>query len=398
VRQALGSRESLIQFGVQLASTVDSYFHQLAIDRVESWLSLVAEPADTPAKLAQQFWTELSSRLRHSTLPCVLNLYGGMPQGVDLELGAGPLFHQQPLSAEREFAGAVSRELLDLFRRDAADLPNFRVDWHWYAVPDPVQTALIGNILHAMQEGHSVAIAFDREPTPLAEGLRRVRDAIRPVLDFIGVSLPLVWRDTGSPRSLPAFEAGLRQAVELAVRAAVQKREFVRSMPHRAEQLTLDRAVAAIYPIGLDWTVHQLVGKGAAEDEGALRLSETIVRYLRESAAHEARHFALGVVVDQPVQCSLAAHNSGDCTPLVADLAPVRRDVGLRRQIHAAGRLHAIAQAGTLECVESAVTLQNQQQLIDLLHWTARSSELVRLRLCTERRVHDQTVVVWPEG
>ena len=300
VKQSIGCRESLTQFGRHLAHAIESCSRLLAIDRVESWLALVAEPADTAAKLAEQFWNELCSRLRYSSIPCVVNLYGGMPQGVDIELGAGPLFHQQPLSAEREFAGAVAQELLDLFRRDSAEWPGLRLDWHWYAAPDPVQTALIGRILRVIEEGHRVAIVFDREPTPLGEGLRRVHDVIRPVLDYIGLSLPVVWRDAGSPRSLPALEDGLRQAVQLAVHAAVQRREFVRRLPRRGEMLALDHAITAIYPIDLDWTVRQLVGKSIGEDEGALKLGETLVHYLHDFAEREARHFALGTVVDHP--------------------------------------------------------------------------------------------------
>src|SRR5262249_41612494 len=126
-------------------------------------------------------------------------------------------------------------------------------------------------------------------------------DVIRPVLDYIGVSLPLVWRDAGSPHALPALEEGLYQAVQLAVRVAIQRREFARRLNQPPLQVSAtDHAIAAIYPLGLDWTVHQLIGKGMAEDEGALKLGETLVRYLRDFAEREARHFALGVVIDHP--------------------------------------------------------------------------------------------------
>jgi hypothetical protein len=402
VRHALGSRESLVQFGSQLAQATDRCSRLLAIDGVETWLSLVAEPADTPARLAEQFWNELCSRLRYSSLQCVLNLYGGMPPGSDIELGAGPLFHQQPLSAEREFAGAVAQELLDLFRRDSADWPNLRLDWHWFTAPDPVQTALTGRIMRVMEEGHRVAIAFDREPAPLGEGLRRVRDTIRPVLDYVGISLPVVWRDAGSPRSLPALEEGLRQTVELSVRAAVQRREFVRRLPRRGEVSAVDNALASVYPIGLDWTVQQLVGKSMAEDEGALKLGETLVRYLHDSAERECRHFGLAVAIDHPTDLpersdSADEQAAGDTRPLVAGLGAATVNLSLRRQIHAAARLHAIAQAGTLDCLDRARSLQNPQHLSELLHWTARSSELVRLRLIPQRRVHDQAIVEWPD-
>jgi hypothetical protein len=402
VRQSVGFRQSMVQFGGLLAGAIDSCSRLLAIDRVESWLSLVAEPGDTPAKLSEQFWSELCSRLRYCPLTCVLNLYGGMPPGADIAVGAGPLFSQQPLSAEREFAGAVSQEILDLFRRDGAEWPNLRLDWHWVRAPDPVQTALIGRIVRVLEEGHRVAIAFDREPTPLGEGLRRLRESIRSVLDYVGVSLPVLWRDAGCSRSLPALEEGLRQSVELAVRAAVQKREFVRRLPRPGEPSVVDQAIVAIYPIGLDWTARQLVGRGAAEDEGALKLCETLVRLLRDAAGREARHFRLGVVIDHPIDVPddypVADGTGGDDHgQLAGGLVPTGSNLGLRRQIHAIGRLHAIAQAGTLICMRNPATVENHHQLTETLDWALRNSDLVRLQLITDRRLDDQAIVEWPE-
>lgn len=403
VRQAQGSRESITQFGSQLARAVESTATLIAIEGLEPWLTLVAEPKDSPAKLAELFWVELQSRLRNSPIHCVLNLYGGLPQSGNFAVGAGPLFSQQPLSAEREFAGAVAQEVLGLFQRDGGEWPNLRVDWHWYLAPDPVQSALIQRIIRVIAEGLSVAIVYDRGPIPLGEGLRRLGESIRPVLDYIGVSLPHLWRDAGSPRSLPALEDGLRQTIQLAVRAAVQKREFVRRLPNPSDASTMDLAVAAIFPIGLDWTVRQLVGKGFAEDEGALKLAETLVRYLREAAEREARHFALGVVIDSPTPCQFAdappsAKYESDEGQITEGMNSSTRNTGLRRQIHATGRLHAVAQAGTLNWSRADAPLDNIERLMETIDWACRSSELVRLRLVADRQIAAQSMVSWPES
>jgi hypothetical protein len=414
VRQSKGSRQSMAHFGARLAQASDSCSRLLALDRIECWLSLVAEPSDTPAKLAEQFWHELSSRVRHAALPCVLNLYGGMPQEGDVELGAGPLFSQQPLSAEREFAGAVAQELLDLVRRDAANWPTLRLDWHWYAMPDPVQTVLAARVVRVVEEGGGrfVTVAFDRQPIPLGEGLRRVRGVIRPVLDYVGIHLPVLWRDAGSPRSLSAIEQGVRQAAELAVRAAVQRREFMRRLPSSAEPTALDSAVLAIYPVGLDYTARQLVGKGAAEEEGALKLCESLVRFLRDAAAREARPFGLGVVLDHPIdidrerprQLEDAGLEEGSAA---AGLVPVGGSLGLRRRIQAAGRLHAIAQAGTLthEWKAGAGHMMperdgygSHQPLGETLDWAARQTELVRLHFTPPPPGDDRSNVLWSES
>jgi transcriptional regulator NrdR family protein len=403
VRQAQGSRESVTQFGFELTSVVESTATLVAIEGVEPWLTLVAEPKDSPAKLAELVWIELQSRMRNSPIQCVLNLYGGLPPSGSFATGAGPLFSQQPLSAEREFAGAVSQEILGLFQRDGGDWPNLRVDWHWYLAPDPVQSALIQRIMRVIAAGLPVAIAYDRGPVPLGEGLRRLGESIRPVLDYVGVSLPQLWRDAGSPRSLPALEDGLRQTIQLAVRAAVQKREFVRRLPRSADSLALDSAVLAIFPIGLDWLVRQLVGRGFAEDEGSLKLAESLVRYLRDAAEREARHFALGVVIDSPgpshfVDSAPGVESSIDNGQHDEGLNPYGRHIGLRRQIHAAGRLHAVAQAGTLTASRADAPIENIDRLMETIDWTCRNSELVRLRLVTDRQFTEQAMVIWPDS
>jgi hypothetical protein len=414
IRLARGSRESITQFGSALSQTVESTASLLAIDGIEPWLTLIAEPKDSPAELAELFWIELQSRLRNSPTHCVLNLYGGLPQDGNPLLGAGPLFSEQPLSAEREFAGAVSQELLGLFQRDGRDWPNLRVDWHWYLAPDPVQSALTGRLMRVIAEGHSVAVVYDRGPVALGEGLRRLGESVRPVLDYVGISLPHLWRDAGSPRALPALEDGLRQTIQLAIRAAIQKREFVRRLiiekgdkSNSSTQIGLipffDSAVVALFPVGLDWTVRQLVGKTFAEDEGALRLAETLVRYLREAAEREARHFALGVAIDapppsDPIAAVPSRTRDSEIGPRLEGMNSCAPTIGLRRHIHATGRLHAIAQAGTLICPRAAVPLESIDRLMETIDWACRNAELVRLRLHADRAADAQAVVTWPES
>ncbi len=403
-RQAQGSRASITQFGTQLSRSLGSSSLIVAIDRVEYWLTMVAEPGDTPSKLAEMFWLELNSRLRHSPVQCVLNLYGGLPQGMDSHLGAGPLFSQQPLSTECEFAGAVCQEILGWFQRDAADWPNLRVDWHWYPQPDAVQTALVQRIMRVIAERHSVGISFERGSVSVGDGLRRVGSAVRPVLDFVGVSLPIIFRDAGSPRSLPALEDGLRLTIQLAVRAAVQKREFLRRLASSVDVVAVDAAVVALCPIGLDWTVRQFVGRSFVADEGALKLAESLVRFVRETAEREARHYSLGIVVDS--RCDVPAYessasNRGEPTgedDSLEGLRPVANEIGLRRLVHSVGRLHAVAQAGTLTLDQIASTDRIADSLLETIEWACRSTEVVRLNFTPNRSLSNQTLVPWPES
>jgi hypothetical protein len=149
--------------------------------------------------------------------------------------------------------------------------------------------------------------------------------------------------------------------------------------------------------------VRQLVGKGFAEDEGALKLAETLVRYLREAAEREARHFALGVAIDCPAPCQVGVstpsseieRENGQRTE---GMNSCGRNIGLRRHIHAAGRLHSVAQAGTLTCPRAPAPLENMDRLMEIIDWACRSSELVRLRLLADQQPAAQALVSWPES
>ena len=400
IRQAHRARDSIADFGTRFVQALDVSSTLIAIDRLESWLALVAEPADTPSTLAELWWNELHPRLRLSPVQCVLNLYGNIPASLGFTWGAGPLFNQQPLSAEREFAGAVALEILGLFQRDAGDLPNLRIDWHWSTSHDPVQMAILNRVMRMISEGLALAIVFEREPLPLGEGVRRSADVVRPVLDFIGLNLPLVWRDAGSPRSLPALSEGLIQTVHQAVRAAVQRREYMRRLPVRFDSQLTDSATLALYPIGLDWTVQQLMGRGLAEDEGALKLAETLVRNLSQAAEREARHFALSIVIDHPQPNPLRddpAEGPEDPTR-IPGLVPTSGHYKWRRQIYAGGRLHGIVQAGTLPVRVSATSTQNDGELEETLDWACRNTDAVRLLLVPGRSKESQSVVAWPQA
>src|SRR5262249_17764567 len=147
LRQSRDSRESIARLGDRLSYATQSSSALVAIDSVEPWLALIAGSHDSPGQLAEQFWRELYSRLRHCPVECVLNLHGGLLQGANVDRGAGPLFRDQPSQAEREFAEALSHELLGRFDRDHADWPHLRVDWHWQPLERPGQSALRQRVL-----------------------------------------------------------------------------------------------------------------------------------------------------------------------------------------------------------------------------------------------------------
>jgi hypothetical protein len=402
VRCSRDPRDSIAQFGARLAAAVEASSKTIAIDGVEAWLASVAGPTDSPAALVDAFWHELSSRVRHRPVECVLNLYGGLPADDNRAWGAGPLFSEAPVSAQCEFAGAVCQEVLEAIARDGSDWPSLRADWHWSADNDPIQLALRPRLLRLVADFLPVAVVFDREVHSLGAGLRRIGERVRPVLDYAGLNLPLVWRDAGSPRSVTAIADVLERSVDVALRGALQRREFMRRLPGSSRLIGLDHAVVALYPIGLDWTVLQLTGKSFAEDDGSLRLAETIVRQLRAAAEREARHFSLGVVIDHPTTPHDEEFRVGrDDEPSSAAFAATAADraaIGVRRQIFATGRLHETAGAGTFECLQPFDVIQKIDWLQTTLDWAAANSQIVRLRMLADRKAMSQGIVHWPDS
>jgi hypothetical protein len=400
VRRSRGATDSIAQFGSRVSRTLEHTAPLVAIDHVEGWLTALAEPQDSPADLADLFWQEVRSRLRSAPVDCVINLYGGLGGDGYMELGAGPLFNEQPGAANHEFAGAVAQEILGRFQRDRAEWPNLRIDWHWAATADPVHAALAPRVARLIAEGHSLAVVFDRTPTPVAEGLRRCGEAIRPVLDYVGVSLPIMWRDAGSPRSLAAIEESIARVAALAVRGALQKREFLRRLPSCLELRSLDQAALAVFPVGLDWTVREMVGHSLAEDDGALRLAEAMVRLLLVAAEREAKHFGLGVVLDHRIgQSRLLRPNATGVDAsgqFVVGAVSGRGATGLRQRIFSTGRLHAAAGAGTLTCTRAEDHERDVDALTELMSWITRDTSLVRLQFAAGDSAAAQALVRWP--
>jgi hypothetical protein len=255
------------------------------------------------------------------------------------------------------------------------------LDWHWSAGEDRESAGLKRRIGRLIAEGYALSVSFDRGAVPLAEGLQRGPDAARGVLDYIALSLPLIWRDAGSPRVLSAIEDGLARTVQLAVRAAVQRREFLRRVGPHPPAPALDQAALALSVLGLDWTIQQWAGKSIAEDGGALKLALNLIELLRHLAEREARFFGLAVVLDAPPDAA-SVRSAPPISPresrgdLIIGLHPWNARIGPRAQIHAAGQLHAVARAGTFTCPRDALSGDEIESLID---WTLHNTSLNRL-------------------
>ncbi len=419
VRESASATDAIGRLGHLLADAARSTSMLLAVDRIEPCLSLCSDGQRSAAELAEWFWQELLRRVRPVPVWCVLNLYGGFPRDWSGQAGLGPLFVRQPSSEDCRLAAQISDELLGRFLRDAADWPRLRLDWHWQAAL-PSSSRIARRAVQLAVQGHAVAVTFERGAVPLAEAMCRRGELTRPVLCFAGISLPQLWRQAGRPPSLTALEEPLVEAVRLTVRAAVQQREFMRQVAAGPADRLLDRAVLAMYPIGLDWLISELAGESFCVEPAGLPLAVSTVELLIQACRQESRHFGLQCVLDAPPACvgpgsailwagtlpgqagQMPAgpqpvgqgRGAGETLP---GLQPIDCKQGPRSQISAVAPLHRVAEAGTLICYHWEQALGTPESAISLLNWAAEQTALVRLRLAPPRSEVAQATVQWPE-
>jgi hypothetical protein len=413
VRRAQGVRDAIRRLGQQLAGLV-TFSSGVAIDGPDALLALLAGCDESAELVAAELWQEVVSRLRHSGCHGVLNLYGSIPESARAAVGAGPLFQAAARPEQAAFAAEAATQLLGLMRRDAADLPHLRIDWHWQPGATEPAATVARRALRMALEGHSVAMACSRGGH-LADGL--VGGSRPPLaLAFLTVHLPTLWREHGAVRSTTHLLDALAHAVPTVVRAALQKREFLRHHVGGLSAEQIDRAALVVGPGGLDWTVRQILGHGIAEDESALSFACHLVRRLRECLEREARPFALPTLVDAWTgeSADLARALGGRDSPLpaghlserallsagddrVVGLTPWAPAGGIRQQMHAAGRLHQAAGAGTLLVRLADSSSLTVEKLSSVLDWACAETGLVRVRWLVHRAA-TQASVAWPEG
>jgi hypothetical protein len=179
---------------------------------------------------------------------------------------------------------AAEAGLADRLRVDL----HVRPDWGRERIASRLRPALRG-----MRRGLSVAVVVDSAATSPAEGLFGASQRESGVFQYIGVDLEAILNRLGNADA-DTFLRRLALIADSAVRAGVQKREFLR----RASRIDED-GVVVLAPLGLAPAVLRVTSRRLQDaDPAAAAFAGELLRRLRERAAREARHYQLHCRVD----------------------------------------------------------------------------------------------------
>ena len=240
---------------------------------------------------AERFATEVRLASRFLALPVVVNLNSAEPPPWAGDLARGPLFAQQRAGPDETMLAAFAEDLLERFT--AANLSTLPIRIYWHVAARDFVTDRLRKAAQFAAEGAALVFVFDRprRPLVLAEGIDRQHSA---VLLTVGLHLPRLAAQPGLREDAALFLQKLGSLTRLAISAAVQKREYLRRLERaQPSPLTtgflLDRARLVVAPIGLDFVVQQMLGRGLTSGGAALDLGKQIVTRLRDVLKQETR-------------------------------------------------------------------------------------------------------------
>lgn len=358
----------------------------LAIDGPEYVVAGAGSVSDRSADYVR----ELAIGLRTTGLQAVVNLNGASPPFWAGDLAEGPLFAQQRRSARADDLAALADHLLD----QLVELKEVRIDWHLGErdLSNELDERLRRLARHAL-EGGALTFTFDRprRPIALAEGIDRQHPA---VLLTVGLNLPQLQsrlgnrQTTGNPAEL--FLKKLGSLVRLALSAGVQKRAFLRRHDRSWPAFLLDRARLVVVPIGLEAVVRQLQGDGIC---GGLDLPRRIVGRVREVLTHDGRACHLDCCLDAVPNIHAESTSSH---PQQTGVTPWDGSASVKQQLISAGELQDKGGQGTVTVLLPEAG-PGVEVMADLLRWTWRQTEIVRVRFLRAEHVRTQVLAPWEQ-
>jgi hypothetical protein len=400
----------LVQMVEEARSVAGEY---LALDGPEYLLARPGTARDAVRSLSR----ELAIGLRITHLQAVINLNSALPPPWAGALAAGPLFEGHRQGPEAKQIAAILDQLLEHLLVPDAFGSAIRVDWH-LGERDFLEDKIAGLLRLARRalEGAPLAFVFDRprRPVTLAEGLDRQHPA---VLLTVGLHLPRLLEQSGSPIDPPSFLRKLGSLARLALSAATQKREFLRrrtsSRPNVNRGFVLDRARLVVVPVGLNHVTQQLLGHGFCSEGPARQFALQVVNGLRSVLEKDAQPCVLDTCVDSTLSHRLTPADHGGEEPLdgsqiwpisdgrwppsmeVAGLTPWDANATAKDQLQSASPLHAAAGMGTVALLVTEERPLSAEELVRLLRYAWQQTEVSRVRLVRQVPQPRQLTAPW---
>ncbi len=375
----------------------------LAIDGPEYSLTPFASASDLARNSG-----ELGAGLEATGLAAVINLNCAQPPGWAEESSESPLFTAErrpsPPAHVQEYRTVLLEHLLQ-----PALAGRVRIDWHLSAsdfpLPGEPPAARLLRLARWALDSSALSFVLDRpgQPLLLAEGIDRHHPAL---LMAVGLHLPGLLEMPEVGGDVEAFLVKLASLVRMAVSAGVQKRTFLRRRPGSSlsRGFLLDRARLVMVPVGLEGAVRTLTGHGICSSNPALELARQILSSLWANLRQAGHAASLDVCVDGPSWTALAPaagfalSGEGSWLPgadQVAGLTCWEAAAAATAQIQKAGPLHAAAGTGTAAVLLPQDNPPSPEELVDLLHFAWKRTEVARLRFL--RVPHEQPQLPWNE-
>jgi hypothetical protein len=349
------------------------------------------------------FARELGIGIRATGLRAVVNLNSALAPPWAEGLAEGPLFAASQRAAEASPAVDAGGFCEPVASARAGPGP-IRIDWHVSARDSGTDgEAHLLRLARRALDGAAVTFVFDRSrrPLALAEGLDRTHPA---VLLYIGLHLPRLAEQLGGRPEPSSYLHKLESLTRLALSAAAQKRDFLRRSGRPWPGFLLDRARLVVVPVGLDAVVRRLLDMPVCSGGPALEFACEVVQRLRDVLRNDGRSYHLESCVDSAEDFSLArvggALDASHSSTLlaaehVAGLTPWDASASPREQLRAAGALHAAAEAGTAAVLLPDDRRLAAEQLVELLLYAWRQTQIVRLRVVRPSQPLRQIMAPW---
>lgn len=315
----------------------------LALDVYDLCIRLACAAPDCIAEAAAGIGLALRRALRDRSTFVVMNL--GASAGGPTEDLFGSWLETDTAARLRELQLAVAEACLadpDLSRK-------CRIDYHMVPAAAAWQPSELKPWLRWVQKAAPLCICFDRPHHCLAEGVTRRSGRTAVVVQFAGIHLPRLHARMGRATDEESVMQRLGLLCDSAVRAGVQRREFLRRQMGGSG--FPDQPVLVVVPIGLDALVADLVGKPIAVDDAALAMAEQILKQMQLRLRREGRHYGLQTKLDGIAHALWAGDAPDGGSPRDAlGITAAMAGPGPKQQVRAAGLLHGVVEGGTAMC------------------------------------------------
>lgn len=356
----------------------------VAIDGPDTFLALLAERGTDPTRLAELVVDVFRRAVtRHETY-LVVNLRGRVSDLQAAGLADAPMFRIRPEEAHDRFAAKFALRCAERTLEDPSLATRTRIDYHPdLSLDDRQLEVTLGQWARWSRKHPQLSFCFDRDRVHLAEGLQVTPEGRSAIYQQVGIRLYDLYERLGRGCDDETLFERLGLLCESAVRAGVQKREFLRrQQPDFFAGRDYRQAAVVVVPIGLDAMVEAMIGKPMGQDEAAMAFAEQILLRMRHRLQRAGRHYQLRCKIDGIAGRRLLREETlglSEEAQLTIGNTPGCPGVGPKQQIVAGGKLHAVLGAGTVYCRLPKDVDLDAHELLDLVHFAGRHSAALRL-------------------